>query len=87
MAENSASPGSCRPSAAEREELRLPPGDAGDLVPVGITKTTPFGGPDGHSARDQILLTVASSNTNVIDIASLNCAGRMKASAKCQVNT
>ena len=47
----------------------------------------PFGGPDGHSARDQILLTVASSNTNAIDIASLDCAGRMKASAKCQVNT
>jgi len=47
----------------------------------------PLGGRVGHSARDQILLTVASSNTNVIDIASLNCVGRMKASAKCQVNT
>ena len=60
----------------QREKLWLPPGDAGDLLSVGITMTTPFGGPDGHSARDQILLTVASSNTNVIDIASLNCAGR-----------
>src|SRR6202044_4268164 len=53
------SPGSCRPSTAEREERWLPPGDAGDLLPVGITMTTPLGGPDGHSARDQILLPAA----------------------------
>ena len=68
------------------------PFSPGDVITEGLDGlrerlAEPFGGPDGHSARDQILLTVASSNTNVIDIASLNCAGRMKASAKCQVNT
>jgi hypothetical protein len=41
MAENSAGPGSCRPSAAEHEGRWLPaPGDSGDLLPVGIIMTT-----------------------------------------------
>jgi len=40
MAENAASQGSCRPSAAEREERWPPPGDSGDVLPVGITMTT-----------------------------------------------
>jgi hypothetical protein len=40
MAENSAGPGSCRPSAAEREERCSPPGDSGDVLPEGITMIT-----------------------------------------------
>ena len=32
----------------------------------------PIGGPDGHSARDQFLLSVPSPNISVIDIALLD---------------